>query len=197
VHHAGRPRVIDYLNKGLRSELTAINQYWLHYRVLNNWGLLRWPRSGARIHRGDAPRHKFTDRSCSSTASQHASARSAATPELKEIIECDLAAEIGARTLYQEAATYCHGVKDYVSRDVRKPDEGRGRAYRFSRDPARLSTDRLELYTQKHVGHLKGERTDKANIRAAEIRHSRLVRHPRLAARGKSVAGQSRHDELS
>ena len=36
----GDPRVIEYLNKGLRSELTAVNQYWLHYRLLNNWGLL-------------------------------------------------------------------------------------------------------------------------------------------------------------
>jgi bacterioferritin len=35
---------------------------------------------------------------------------------VKEIIECDLASEISARALYQEAATYCHGVKDYVSR---------------------------------------------------------------------------------
>src|SRR5258708_12656397 len=36
----GDARVIEYLNKGLRSELTAVSQYWLHYRVLNNWGLL-------------------------------------------------------------------------------------------------------------------------------------------------------------
>ena len=34
----GEPGVLDYLNKGLRHELTAINQYWLHYRLLDNWG---------------------------------------------------------------------------------------------------------------------------------------------------------------
>jgi bacterioferritin len=37
---------------------------------------------------------------------------------VKEIIECDLASEIAARVLYQEAATHCHAVKDYVSRDL-------------------------------------------------------------------------------
>jgi bacterioferritin len=34
----GEPGVIDYLNKGLRHELTAVNQYWLHHRLLDNWG---------------------------------------------------------------------------------------------------------------------------------------------------------------
>jgi bacterioferritin len=34
----GDPKVIDYLNKALRHELTAVNQYWLHYRLLDNWG---------------------------------------------------------------------------------------------------------------------------------------------------------------
>ena len=34
----GDLNVIEYLNKGLRSELTAMNQYWLHYRLLDNWG---------------------------------------------------------------------------------------------------------------------------------------------------------------
>jgi len=35
----GDPTVIEYLNKGLRNELAAVNQYWLHYRFLDNWGL--------------------------------------------------------------------------------------------------------------------------------------------------------------
>ena len=34
----GDAKVIEYLNRGLRHELTAINQYWLHYRLLDNWG---------------------------------------------------------------------------------------------------------------------------------------------------------------
>ena len=34
----GDAKVIEYLNKGLRHELTAINQYWLHFRLLHNWG---------------------------------------------------------------------------------------------------------------------------------------------------------------
>ena len=35
----GDPKVIEYLNAALTNELTAINQYWLHYRVLDNWGV--------------------------------------------------------------------------------------------------------------------------------------------------------------
>ena len=35
----GDPKIIEYLNKALTNELTAINQYWLHYRVLNDWGV--------------------------------------------------------------------------------------------------------------------------------------------------------------
>ena len=37
----GDPKVIDYLNKALTNELTAINQYWLHYRVLADWGVTK------------------------------------------------------------------------------------------------------------------------------------------------------------
>ena len=37
----GDAQVIDYLNKALLNELTAVNQYWLHYRMLDNWGVTR------------------------------------------------------------------------------------------------------------------------------------------------------------
>ena len=37
----GDEKVIEYLNKALTNELTAINQYWLHYRTLHHWGVRR------------------------------------------------------------------------------------------------------------------------------------------------------------
>jgi len=59
----GDPKVIEYLNKGLRSELTAINQYWLHFRLLNHWGLLEMAKTWRKesieeMHHAD----RFTDR---------------------------------------------------------------------------------------------------------------------------------------
>jgi bacterioferritin len=41
----GDERVIELLNEALRNELTAVNQYWLHYRMLDNWGIHRSPSS--------------------------------------------------------------------------------------------------------------------------------------------------------
>ncbi len=45
----GDTKVIEYLNRGLRSELTAVSQYWLHFRILNDWATRPTsPSSGAR-----------------------------------------------------------------------------------------------------------------------------------------------------
>ena len=137
----GDPKVIDYLNKGLRSELTAINQYWLHYRLLNNWGLLDM----AKVWRKESIEEmehadKFTDRILFLDGFPNMQVLDPLRigQNVKEIIDCDLASEIAARALYQEAATYCHGVKDYVTpRPVRAADEGRGTPHRFPRNPAR------------------------------------------------------------
>jgi bacterioferritin len=78
---------------------------------------------------------------------------------VKEIIECDLTAEVGARTLYQEAATYCHSVRDYVSRDLfeslMKDEEHHIDFLETQLDL--IGRIGLELYTQKHVGGLAGE----------------------------------------
>ena len=158
----GDAKVIDYLNKGLRHELTAINQYWLHYRILNNWGLLEM----AKVWRKESIEEmehadKFTARILFLEGFPNMQVLDPLRigQNVREILECDLAAEHSARALYQEAATYCHGVKDYVTRDmfesVMKDEEDHIDFLETQLDL--IKRIGLELYTQKHVGHLKGE----------------------------------------
>jgi bacterioferritin len=144
----GDPKVIDYLNRGLRSELTAINQYWLHYRLLDNWGFLelakKWrAESIEEMHHAD----KFVDRIIFLDGQN-----------VREVLESDLAAEVDARKLYQEAATYSASVGDYVSRDLFEElmadEEGHIDFLETQLDlVGRIG---LELYSQAHIGGLKG-----------------------------------------
>ncbi len=155
----GDPKVIEYLNKGLRSELTAINQYWLHYRLLDNWGLKelakQWRKESIEemVHAD-----RFTDRILFLDGFPNMQVLDPLRigQTVKEILECDLAAEHGARDLYQEAATYCHSVKDYVSRDLfeslMKDEEGHIDFLETQLDLVKRVG--LELYTQKHIGEL-------------------------------------------
>jgi bacterioferritin len=156
----GDPKVIDYLNKGLRSELTAINQYWLHYRMLDNWGLKdlakKWrAESIEEMQHAD----KFTDRILFLEGFPNMQVLDPLRigQNVKEILEADLVAEIGARTLYQEAATYCHSVKDYVSKDLFEElmadEEGHIDFLETQLDlVAKLG---VELYSQHHIGKLE------------------------------------------
>ena len=92
----GDPKVIDYLNKGLRSELTAISQYWLHYRLLNNWGLLNM----AKVWRKESIEEmehadKFTDRILFLDGFPNLQVLDPLRigQNVKEIIDCDLGAD--------------------------------------------------------------------------------------------------------
>ena len=155
----GDAKVIEYLNKGLRSELTAINQYWLHYRLLNNWGLLDM----AKVWRKESIEEmehadKFIDRILFLDGFPNLQVLDPLRigQNVKEILEADLAAEIGARALYQEAATHCHGVKDYVSRDlfesIMKDEEHHIDFLEEQLDlVAKLG---VQLYSQHHIGKL-------------------------------------------
>ena len=158
----GDAKVIEYLNKGLRSELTAINQYWLHFRQLNHWGYKdlakKWrEESIEEMHHAD----RFVDRILFLDGFPNLQVLDPLRigQNVKEILECDLAAEIGARTLYQEAATYCHSVKDYVSRDLfedlMKDEEGH---IDFLETQLDLVKDLgVQLYSQKHVGSIEAD----------------------------------------
>ncbi len=114
----GDAGVIDYLNKGLRSELTAISQYWLHYRLQDNWGYGRLAEKSRKesieeMHHAD----KLMDRIIFLDGHPNLQTldplRIGETP--RETLDCDLAAEKEARAFYAEAREYCHGVGDYVS----------------------------------------------------------------------------------
>jgi bacterioferritin len=152
----GDTKVIEYLNKALRHELTAINQYWLHYRLLNNWGLLEM---GKTWRKESIEEMEHADRIIFLDGFPNMQVLDPLRigQNVKEIVECDLATEISARTLYQEAATYCHSVKDYVSRDL---FEGLMKDEEHHIDFLETQLDLigrigLELYTQKHVGGLE------------------------------------------
>ncbi|MGE3987523.1 bacterioferritin [Pseudorhodoplanes sp.] len=155
----GDPKVIEYLNKGLRSELTAINQYWLHYRILDNWGFRdlakKWrAESIEEMHHAD----KFAERILFLDGFPNMQVLDPLRigQTVKEVLDCDLAAEHEARSLYQEAATYCHSVKDYVSRDLfeelMKDEEHHIDFLETQLDL--IKKVGLELYSQKHIGKL-------------------------------------------
>ena len=158
----GDPQVIDYLNKGLRHELTSINQYWLHYRLLANWGLLEM----AKVWRKESIEEmehadRITDRIIFLDGFPNMQVLDPLRigQNIQEVIDCDLAAEMSARALYQEAATYCHQVKDYVTRDLfeslMKDEEHHIDFLETQIDL--IKRIGLELYTQKHVGGLESE----------------------------------------
>jgi len=117
----GDAKVIELLNKALRHELTAVNQYWLHYRLLDNWGykdLAKQWRKESIEEMGHAD--KLVERIIFLDGFPNMQVLDPLHigQNVKEVLDCDLAAEMSARALYQEAATHCHSVRDYVTRDL-------------------------------------------------------------------------------
>ena len=117
----GDKKVIKYLNDALKHEMTAINQYFLHSRLLEDWGVLK------------LAKHEYKE---SIEEMQHADefikrilllggmpnmqelGKLFIGEDVKEVLECDLKLELDALKLYREAVGYCEEVKDYVSRDL-------------------------------------------------------------------------------
>jgi bacterioferritin len=155
----GDPKVIEYLNRGLRSELTAISQYWVHYRMLDNWGYQALAKKW-REESIEEMRHadRFTVRIIFLDGFPNMQVLDPLHigQNVKEVLECDLAAEVGARALYQEAATYCQSVKDYVTRDLfedlMKDEEGHIDFLETQLDL--VDKLGLQLYAQHHIGEL-------------------------------------------
>ena len=117
----GDAKVIDYLNKALTNELTAINQYWLHYRVLKNWGLDKLAEY-ERHESIDEMKHADTlaDRILflEGLPNFQALHKLNVGETVEEILKADLAMEQEAIPLPREAIRHCESVADYVSREV-------------------------------------------------------------------------------
>lgn len=117
----GDPQVIQHLNDTLKNELTAINQYWLHYRMLDNWGVQRLAEyerheSIDEMKHADtlAERILFLD----GLPNFQMLGRLRIGETVEEILRSDLELEREAVAQLKEAITYCEGVRDFVSREV-------------------------------------------------------------------------------
>lgn len=117
----GDATVIEFLNKALTNELTAINQYWLHYRVLKDWGLDRL----AEYERHESiDEMKHADVLAERILFLNGLPNFQAIHKLKvgetveEILKADLAMEQEAIPLLREAIAHCETVRDYVSREI-------------------------------------------------------------------------------
>jgi bacterioferritin len=155
----GNPKVIDYLNKALRHELTAVNQYWLHYRLLDNWGYKalakQWRKESIEeMQHADKLIERIIFLDGNPNMQTLDSLRIGQT--VKEVLDRDLQAETEARALYEEAATHCHSVKDYVTRGLFEQlmhDEEHHIDFLETQIDlvAKLGP---ELYAQHHIGEL-------------------------------------------
>ena len=119
----GDPKVIEYLNDALKNELTAINQYFLHYRMLDHWGVQRlakfeYDESIDEMKHADkvAERILFLD----GLPNFQLLGRLRIGETVEEVLKSDLALENEAIPLLRDAIQHCETVRDYVTRDLLK-----------------------------------------------------------------------------
>ena len=117
----GDAKVVEYLNEVLKNELTAINQYWLHYRLLDHWGVkklaeLERHESIDEMKHADwlAERILFLD----GLPNFQLLGRLRIGETVEEVLRADLAVEVEAVAVLRDAIQHSESVRDYVSRDL-------------------------------------------------------------------------------
>ena len=117
----GDSQVIDFLNKALLNELTAVNQYWLHFRMLDNWGIAKL----AQFERHESiDEMKHADMLAERILFLEGLPNFQALGKLRigetveEILKADLEVEHEAIPLLRDAIAHCEAARDYVSREI-------------------------------------------------------------------------------
>jgi bacterioferritin len=117
----GDKQVIQFLNKVLRQELTAINQYFLHARMYKNWGLKKldeheYHESIDEMKHADQLIERILFLEGLPNLQDIGSLRIGENP--KEMLECDLALEMEAVPVLRDAIAHAEGARDYISREL-------------------------------------------------------------------------------
>ncbi len=117
----GDPKVIQYLNQIIKNELTAINQYFLHSKMLKNWGINKL---AEKEKQESIDEMKHTEMLIErilfleGLPNLQDLGKLKIGENIKEILECDLDLEYESIPLLKETIAYCESIKDYVSRDL-------------------------------------------------------------------------------
>ena len=117
----GEPRIIERLNEALFLELGAVNQYWVHYRLLEDWGYAKLAgkeraESIEEMHHADKLIESIVFLEGHPNLQRVAPLRIGQT--IKEVLEADLAGEYDARTSYKKSREICHDHGDYVTMEL-------------------------------------------------------------------------------
>jgi bacterioferritin len=117
----GDAKVIEFLNQALTNELTATNQYWLHYRMLDHWGITRLAKyerkeSIEEMQHADALTERILFLDGLPNFQRIGALRIG--DSVPEILAADLALEQEAIPLLRDAIEHCESVRDYVTREL-------------------------------------------------------------------------------